>query len=134
MKLDKYIAVSGLPGIYELINTRNNGLLISDLDNGKTRFVSTRKHQFTPLGTIAIYTYEDATELKKVFKTISEQLESNPLISTNESSSKIREYFEKILPDYDPERVHVSDIKKVIKWYSFLDSRNLLTFESDEEE
>ena len=134
MKLDKYIAVSGLPGIYELINTRNNGLLISDLDNGKTRFVSTRKHQFTPLGTIAIYTFEDATELKKVFKTISEQMESNPLISANENSAKIREYFEKILPDYDPDRVHVSDIKKVIKWYSFLDSRNLLTFESDEEE
>lgn len=134
MKLDKYIAVSGLPGIFELINTRSNGLLIGDLDNGKTRFVSTRKHQFTPLGTIAIYTYDDATELKEVFKTISDQMESNPLISANESSAKIREYFEKILPDYDPDRVHVSDIKKVIKWYSFLDARNLLTFESDEEE
>ncbi len=61
-------------------------------------------------------------------------MESNPLISANENSAKIRKYFEKILPDYDPDRVHVSDIKKVIKWYSFLDSRNLLTFESDEEE
>jgi len=134
MKLDKYIAVSGLPGLYELINTRSNGLLIGDLESGKTRFVSTRKHQFTPLGTIAIYTYEDATELKVIFKTIKEQLETNPLVEINANSANIRAYFEKILPDYDPDRVHVSDIKKVIKWYNFLDAKGVLDFTNDEEE
>ena len=134
MKLDKYIAVSGLPGLYELVNTRNNGLLISDLDTGKRRFVSTRKHQFTPLGTIAIYTFDDATELKLIFKKIAELSENNPPIELTESSADIRAYFETILSDYDPDRVHVSDIKKVIKWYNFLNDRQLLTFESDEEE
>ena len=134
MKLDKYIAVSGFSGLYELVNTRTNGLLIQDLDNGKTRFVSTRKHQFTPLGTIAIYTFDDATELKVIFKTMFEQKESNPIIDVNAGSSNIREYFEKILPDYDPDRVHVSDIKKVVKWYNFLDAKGLLDFTNDEEE
>jgi len=134
MKLDKYIAVSGFPGLYELVNTRSNGLLIGDLDTGKTKFVSTRKHQFTPLGTIAIYTFDDATELKVIFKTISEQMDSNPIIDINESSANIRSYFENILPDYDPDRVHVSDIKKVIKWYNFLDGKGLLDFSNDEEE
>ena len=94
MKLDKYIAVSGLPGLYELVNTRNNGLLISDLDTGKRRFVSTRKHQFTPLGTIAIYTFDDATELKLIFKKIAELSENNPPIELTESSADIRAYFE----------------------------------------
>ena len=134
MKLDKYIAVSGFPGLYELINTRNNGLLIADLDSGKTRFVSTRKHQFTPLGTVAIYTFDDATELIKIFKTMSEQSNENPVVDLGKSSAEIRAYFEKILPDYDPDRVHVSDIKKVIKWYNFLNDKNILVFESDEEE
>jgi len=134
MKLDKYIAVSGFPGLFELVSTRDNGLLIGDLDTGKTRFVSTRKHQFTPLGTIAIYTYDDSTELSVIFKTMFEQKEENPIVSYNASSSEIKSYFEKILPDYDPDRVHTSDMKKVIKWYDFLDKRGLLSFDSDEEE
>ncbi len=134
MKLDKYIAVSGFPGLFELVNTRSNGLLIGDLDTGKTRFVSTRKHQFTPLGTIAIYTYDDSTELSVIFKTMFEKKEEHPIVAYNSDSATIKEYFGKILPDYDPDRVHTSDMKKVIKWYGFLDKRGLLTFESDEEE
>ncbi len=134
MKLDKYIAVSGFPGLHELINTRNNGLIVKDLDNGKTRFVSTRKHQFTPLATVAIYTYDDATELKVIFKKMHELSEELQVIDIKKSGDEIKDYFEKILPDFDKDRVHVSDIKKVIKWYNFLNQRNLLDFSSDEEE
>ncbi|HHH54553.1 MAG TPA: hypothetical protein ENK91_12910 [Bacteroidetes bacterium] len=134
MNLEKYIAVSGLQGIYELVNTRNNGLIIKDLDNEKTRFVSTRKHQFTPLGTVAIYTYDDATELKIIFKTMFEKSSELPIPTPKVSNEELKSYFEKILPDYDPDRVHVSDIKKVIKWYNFLTERDLLDFSSDEEE
>ncbi len=134
MNLEKYIAISGLPGIYELVNTRNNGLIIKDLDDEKTRFVSTRKHQFTPLGTVAIYTYDDATELKVIFKTMFNKKEELPIANPKGSSNEIKSYFENILPDYDPDRVHVSDKKKVIKWYNFLNDRNLLDFTSDEEE
>lgn len=134
MNLDKYIAVSGLPGLYELVNSRNNGLLISDIDSGKTRFVSMRKHQFTPMATVAIYTYDDATEIKVIFRTMLEQFEENPPVSIKESTENIRNYFSKVLPDYDEDRVQVSDIKKVIKWFNFLNERKLITFTSDEEE
>lgn len=134
MNLDKYIAVSGLPGLYELVNSRSNGLLVSDIDNKKTRFISMRKHQFTPLATVAIYTYDDATELKVIFKTMLEKIETNPPVSIKESSDTIRTYFASILPDYDEDRVQVSDIKKVIKWFLFLNERNLISFDSDEEE
>jgi hypothetical protein len=135
MNLDKYIAVSGLPGLYELVNSRSNGLLVSDIDTKKTRFVSMRKHQFTPLATVAIYTYDDATELKVIFKTMLEQFGENPPISIKENSDDIRSYFATILPDYDVDRVQVSDIKKVIKWFNFLHERSLIVFsDSDEEE
>jgi hypothetical protein len=134
MNLDKYIAVSGLPGLYELVNSRTNGLLVSDIDNKKTRFISMRKHQFTPLATVAIYTYEDATELKVIFKSMLEQFETNPPVNIKESSEAIREYFGSILPDFDEDRVQVSDIKKVIKWFNFLNERNLITLQDEEEE
>ena len=134
MNLDKYIAVSGLPGLYELVNSRNNGLLVSDIDTKKTRFVSMRKHQFTPLATVAIYTYEDATELKVIFKTMIEQIDENPPVSIKESSNAIRDYFGQILPEYDEDRVQVSDIKKVIKWFNFLNERSLIDLSDEEEE
>lgn len=134
MNLDKYIAVSSLPGLYELVNSRSNGLLVSDIDTKKTKFVSMRKHQFTPLATVAIYTYSDATELKVIFKTMLEQFEENPPISIKENSDNIRAYFGSILPEYDADRVQVSDIKKVIKWFNFLKDRSLLNLDSSDEE
>ncbi len=134
MKLEKYIAVSGMSGLFKLVSTRNNGILIEDFDNNGTKFVSTRKHQFTPLGTIALYTNEDSVELNKVFKSMHELKGEIGLVSLNSSSSELRDYFVKVLPDYDPDRVHISDIKKVIKWYNFLEERGLMVFDSDEEE
>jgi len=134
MNLESYIAVSGLPGIYKLVKTRSNGLLISDLDTGTTKFVSVRSHQFTPLGTVAIYTYEDATELKVIFRNMLEKADSLPPPSIKESNAVLSAYFREILTDYDEERVHMGDIKKVIKWFGFLNDRNLLSLTSEEEE
>ena len=134
MNLEKYVAVSGYPGLFKLIHTRSNGILISDPDTGKTRFVSVRQHQFTPLATVGIYTFDDSVELSKIFKTMLEHSAENPVVDIHKSSSEIREYFQKILPDHDPDKVHISDIKKLVKWYEYLNARGLLTENSSEEE
>lgn len=134
MKLEKYIAVSGLPGIYELVATRNNGLVVSDLDTGKTRFCTMRKHQFTPMGSVAIYTYGDAVEITKVFQTMVENQEETPVPSPSSAAPELFTYFDTILPDFDRDRVFISDIKKIIKWFNFLKERNLLDFSAEEEE
>ena len=66
-----------------------------------------------------------------------EEIEANPPIPTNSSADELTQYFSKILPDYDEDRVYNSDIKKVIKWFTFLNDRGLLTLEevkSEEEE
>lgn len=68
MKLDNVIAVSGMPGLYRLLATRPNGLLIESFENGKRQFISGRKHQFTPLVSIGIYTYKDVESLDVVLK------------------------------------------------------------------
>ena len=136
MNLKDFVAVSSMPGLYRLIATRSNGLLIQEIDYEKTKFASTRKHQFTPLETVAIYTDNDSTELKEIFQRIESNLEDLPLPESNSSKEDFFNYFSEILPDYDEERVMISDVKKVIKWFKFLKERNLLILEdsSDEEQ
>lgn len=134
MNLEKYIAVSGLPGIYELVTTRNNGLVVADLDSGKTKFCTMRKHQFTPLGSVAIYTYGDAVEMAEIFKTMEAKKGDHPILPPSAPASDLFDYFEQILPDFDRDRVFISDIKKVIKWYNFLNERKRLDFTASEEE
>lgn len=133
-KIDKYVAVSGLSGIYKTSSTRNNGLLIEDMDSGKTKFISMRKHQFTPLGTVSIYTSDDTEELKKVFQNMLDQFDDNPPPATNSKNEVLFDYFEDILPTYDKDQVYVSDVKKVIKWFQFLKERSFFDDEATDEE
>ncbi len=132
MEFDKLVAVSGLPGIYKMAANRNNGLIIEEIDTGKKKFAPSRKHQFTPLGSIGIYTHDDSTELKVILRTMQEQLESNPPVAVNAPAGEIKDYFVKILPNYDTDRVFMSDIKKVIKWFNFLNERSLIPSEEDD--
>ncbi|BDS10753.1 DUF5606 family protein [Aureispira anguillae] len=135
MNLEKLVAVSGRSGIYKMAANRPNGLIIEDLDSGKKFFAPSRRHQFTPLESISIYTEtEEATvELKTVFVNMLTQVETNPPVHTKASSTEIKDYFEGILPEYDRDKVLVSDIKKLIKWFNFLNSRNLLELPTEEE-
>lgn len=133
MKLEELVAVSGMSGIFKLAANRNNGLIIEDLSTGKKRFASSRKHQFTPLASIAIFTLEDSTELKVVFRSMLEQIESNPIPATKASSADLHTYFKKILPDYDEDKVHTSDIKKLIKWFNFLNEKQLIDMIDEDE-
>ena len=134
MKIDELVAVSGLPGLYKIGAARNNGMIVEDIDSGKSRFLSVRKHQFTPLGTVAIYTESDATEINQVFESMAEKAEEFPIPNVKGNSGELFTYFGNILPDYDRERVLVSDVKKVIKWYLFLTKRELFPFETEDEE
>lgn len=135
MNLEKLVAVSGRPGIYKMAANRPNGLIIEDLDTGKKFFAPSRRHQFTPLESISIYTEtEEATvELKTVFISMLAQLEATPPVATKSSSTDIKNYFEIILPEYDRDKVLVSDIKKLIKWFNYLNERTLLVLPTAEE-
>lgn len=128
MNLEKLVAISGRSGIFKMAANRQNGLIVQDLDNGKKFFAPSRKHQFTPLESISIYTndQESTAELKHVFNSMLEQLESNPPVAVKSNSNEIKHYFTQILPDFDQDKVLVSDIKKLIKWFNFLNERQLL--------
>lgn len=132
MNLEEYVAVSGMPGLFKLVANRSNGLVVADLDSGKSKFAPSRKHQFTPLASIGIYTETDTEELSAVFATMLKQVESNPPIPPKSPTEDILEYFDMILPEFDRDRVNVSDIRKVIKWFNFLNERDLLSLDEEE--
>ena len=135
MKLEDLISVSGLPGLYKMAGNRPNGLIVEDLDTGKRKFVPMRKHQFSPLETIAVFTTEDSVALVEVLAKMHEVKPSIPPVSPKSDSETLRAYFDQIVPDHDQYRVYPKDIKKIIKWYQFLDERNIFDhLSSDEEE
>ncbi len=124
MNLDKFLVVSGVPGVHKLITSRADGVIIEDRKEGRTRFVSARQGQVTPLATVAIYTYSEEGEgtvpLVDVFEKMFDQHEAIPPADVNANSQTLRDYFSQILPDHDRDRVHINDIKKCIKWYNFM--------------
>ena len=104
---------------------------MEDLDSGKRKFVSARKHQFTPLASIGIYTHDDTEELDVIFKTMIEKSAKLTPIPHNSKPAEVVAYFKEILPSYDEDRVYLSDMKKVIKWFNYLNERKLLSIEEE---
>lgn len=131
MNIDDYIAVSGKPGLYRLTANRTNGLILEDIDSGKSRFFSAMRNQFTPLNSISIYTTRDTMSLENVLRNMLQQYEDNPPVNPNSSSEELEDYFMDILPDYDTDKVFTGDIKKIIKWFNYLNDRDLLTLDED---
>lgn len=113
-----------------MVGNRANGLIVEDLATGKRRFVSARKHQFSPLESISIYTLGDTVPLADVFLKMKEVEAKHPPVAPKSPPHELFEYFEEILPDFDEDRVKAGDIKKVIQWYKALGKLDLL----DEEE
>ncbi|HLF64155.1 MAG TPA: DUF5606 domain-containing protein [Saprospiraceae bacterium] len=131
MKLKDIVAVSGMPGLFKMIASRDNGIIIEDFDTGNRTFASVRKYQFTPLETVGIYTYKDVQDLTEIFETMRKS--ELPIPDANAPGTELHTFFRKIVKDYDEDRVYLGDIKKVIKWYGFLKERNLFDREDEEE-
>lgn len=126
MKLEEYIAVSGMSNVYKLVTSKQNGLILQDLDTNRTKFYPVRKHQFTPMASVAIYTLEDTIPLVDVFARMKDKQSTMPVPKPSDDKMALLEYFEGIVPDYDEDRVYVSDIKKVVKWFTYLDDRKII--------
>jgi hypothetical protein len=127
MDLKDIVAVTGLSGLYKSAAKRNDGMIITSLETGKTTFASARVHMFTPLDTITVYVENnDTTELIKIFAEMKKQEKSNPVPDAKADNPTLKAYFKKILPNYDEEKVYFSDIVKIVKWYRLLDSKGMI--------
>jgi Domain of unknown function (DUF6852)/Domain of unknown function (DUF5606) len=117
MEYSKIISVAGLPGLYELINTKSDGAIVRSLDDKSTRFASSRIHNFSHLESIEVYTTRENVNLAEVFQAMEKAAGSLPDTKDN---GAVKKYFEKVYPDIDFERVYSSDLKQMIKWYEGL--------------
>lgn len=132
MSLDKILAISGKPGLYELKAQTRTGFVAESLADGKKLSVSIR-HNVSILSEIAIYTFSEEVPLRDIFKKIQEKENGGPSINHKEDKKKLQSYFSEVLPDYDEDRVYASDMKKVIQWYNILQSKGITDFSEAEE-
>ncbi|HEY4935991.1 MAG TPA: DUF5606 domain-containing protein [Puia sp.] len=117
MEYSKIIAITGLPGLFELISSKSDGGIVRSLDDKSTRFVSSRVHQFSHLESIEVYTTRHNVNLVDVLKAMESSKEKLP---DDKEASALKSYFEKVYPELDFDRVYASDLKKMVKWYSAL--------------
>ena len=122
MDYSKLIAVTGLPGIFELISSRGDGAVVRSLDDNKTQFVSSRVHNFSHLESIEVYTQRDNVNLVDVFNAMDKH--ADPLPDSRDGDA-VKKYFEKAYPEMDFERVYPSDMKKMVKWFETLKKHNV---------
>lgn len=128
------LSVSGHSGLFKLVAESKNNIIVESLDTNKRMPVySTAK--VSSLEDIAIFTENEDLPLKDVFKAINNLENGGAAISAKSPDKDLKAYFQKVLPEYDKDRVYVSDIKKVILWYNTLHEKNLLDFsEQDDKE
>ncbi len=132
MDLTEILSISGKPGLYKMISHTKNGMLVESMNDQK-RFPVFSHEKISSLEEISIFTETDDIPLKEVFQKIHEMLEGNKALGHKSSSDELKDFFDDVIPDYDKERVYVSDIKKVIQWYNILHEKDLLDFTPEEE-
>ena len=113
------MAISGKPGLYEILSQTKSGVVVKSIVDGKRTAVNA-SNNVSLLENIAIYTYEEEVPLAVVLKNIADKENGDEAISHKESNKVLTAYFSEILPDFDEERVYASNIKKIIQWYNIL--------------
>ena len=122
MEYSRIVAVTGLPGLYEILSSKSDGAIVRSLEDGSTKFISSRVHNLSHLESIEIYTTGDNVSLSDVFTAM--QTNSEALPNTKEAKA-LKGYFEKVYPELDFDRVYTSDMKKMVNWYSALQKHNI---------
>jgi hypothetical protein len=133
MSLDKILSIGGKPGLYKLLTQTRTGFVAESLLDGKKITVGF-KNNVSVLSEIAIYTLEEEVPLRQVFQNIQEKEKGEKTtVGHKDDKLKLEEYFFEILPNYDEDRVYLSDIKKVVQWYNILLEKGITDFSKREE-
>lgn len=131
--LKTILSISGKPGLYKLVSQGKNMLIVESLQT-KKRIPAYAHDKVVSLGDIAIYTSNEEVPLSNVFETIYKQEDKALDASLYKTTEQLNSFFEKILPDYDKERVYPTDIKKIISWYNLLVNAGITEFVEQKEE
>lgn len=130
MDLKEIMSVSGQGGLFKFVSQGRNGIIVESFTDKKRSFINATQ-KVNSLGDIAIFTDGDEVPLKDVLKKMHESEPGIPAPDPKSSPDVLRKFMEKVLPQYDRDRVYLSDIKKLASWYNTLLELKLLDFEEE---
>lgn len=133
MDLSKIMSISGKNGLFKLISQGKNNFIVESLEDGK-RVPAFSHDGIATLDNISIFTEDEDVSLTSVFQSIYKKENGNSVPSSISDNTSLKKYFQEVLPNYDKERVYVSNIKKVLSWYNILIKHNLIDIEEPQAE
>ena len=132
--LKDILSISGYSGLFKYVKKSRNGIIVENLET-KKRMNADATAQINALEDISVFTEKEDLPLDKVFKSIFEHENGKATMNPKKASGKeLKEYFGKVVPEFDQDRVYNSDIKKILTWYNVLQKLELLNFEEEKEE
>ena len=138
MTLADIATISGKGGLFKILKPSKTGVILESLDETKTKLVATAHHKLSVLNEISIYTTtkEGTVALEDVLKKIHQDFGDNLGLDANADNAELKSFMKAVLPDYDENRVYVSDIKKLVRWYGILrkEAREVFVQENPNEE
>ncbi len=132
---DTILSISGRPGLFRLVSRGNGNIIVETIDAEKKRFAVGQRDRVTSLNDITMYSDDDNVELMKVFKNICDQYEGKTVDMNHKTATKeeLDKFMAEALPSYDRDRVHASDVRKLLQWYNILVANGYSDFEDGEE-
>jgi len=132
MDLKGILSIAGYPGLFQLIKHSKSSIIVESLET-KKRMPAYATSKISALEDIAMYTDQDEVHLSVILKSIFEKEEGKECsVNPKGKPEDLKKYMLEILPNYDKERVYVSDIKRLLTWYNLLQKLELLKFDDEE--
>lgn len=128
MDLSKILSIAGKPGLYKMVSSTKNGVLVESLLDGK-RIPAFSHERISSLEEISVFTEIEDVPLKQIFHSMYNITNQQQALSHKSSPKELVSFFEGVLPEYDRDRVYTSDIKKMVQWYNMLQSKGLIDLE-----
>lgn len=125
MEFKDIVAISGKSGLFRVVSNTRSGVIVESLTDGK-RFPAFLHDRISSLDEISVFTQTEDRPLKVIMKAIREKTGGGPALDPKSDNASLKKFFAEVVPDYDTERVYVSDIKKIISWYNQLHAKGLL--------
>lgn len=133
MELKDILAISGQPGLYQFIARSSNGVIVESLTD-KKRMNASGTSKISSLAEISVYTESEDRPLWQILESMYAFTEGKPTVSHKSEAGEIKKLFADVIPDYDRERVHFSDMKKIVAWFNILVEAGMTEFKIEEEE
>jgi len=124
MELKDIVAIAGMPGLYHVIGQRKNGLIVETLDGTGKKTPTSANTKVSILSDIAMFTMEGEERLASILLSIHDKVKEGLQVPDKKSNDDaFPQFLGKILPNYDNERIYLSDMKKLANWYTILSDK-----------